>query len=521
MVAATNGAAANGSVGNGAGTDGPRSLPFAVGPGQLPAGGDDLEHFEWREAWYPVQYLRDLDRDRPTPFVLLGRPIVLWWDRAAEVWRAFDDRCPHRLVPLSEGRITDDGLLECPYHGWAFAGDGQCDRIPQAPPDSDACHSPRSCATALPTTERQGLLFVYAGDPRRSDRVAVPTVPRLDEDPDSWVCLDISRDLPYDATTLLENVIDSSHLCFTHHNSVGKRSNAAPMNLSIAESDRQGFRGLWPEGPRKGTLGTQESFFVAPATLWHDLAMHKGGRTMTVVYATPTHRGACRTFARFPFQFPSKVPAFFMRSTPQWLAHLGQNGILEDDQVFLHHQERTLAEWGNFPNFARAFYLPTQADVFVFAFRDWTRRFQSDPFPGDPLPPAQDRRQLLDRYQSHTVHCRSCRTALRRIQTLRTGLAGSAIAALAAAPFLVALGASALGVGATGAIAIAAAAAWWRLGKLERGFIDGRTDPPRNRPEPKSSKAPPAIAAPHAAEPPLKPPAPTNPARAKIGTPQP
>jgi phenylpropionate dioxygenase-like ring-hydroxylating dioxygenase large terminal subunit len=31
----------------------------------------------WRQAWYPVAYLRDLDPRRPTVFTLLGEDLVL------------------------------------------------------------------------------------------------------------------------------------------------------------------------------------------------------------------------------------------------------------------------------------------------------------------------------------------------------------------------------------------------------------------------------------------------------------
>ena len=43
--------------------------------------------------------------------------------------------CPHRLAPLSEGRIDQWGRLQCVYHGWCFNGSGDCKFIPQAPPD--------------------------------------------------------------------------------------------------------------------------------------------------------------------------------------------------------------------------------------------------------------------------------------------------------------------------------------------------------------------------------------------------
>ena len=66
------------------------------------------------------------------PF-FLGQTLVAWWDKSAEQWRVFADRCPHRLAPLSEGRIEPDGNLMCAYHAWKFAGDGSCVALPQAP----------------------------------------------------------------------------------------------------------------------------------------------------------------------------------------------------------------------------------------------------------------------------------------------------------------------------------------------------------------------------------------------------
>ena len=47
--------------------------------------------------------------------------------------KALLDRCPHRNVPLSLGRVTTKGTLECAYHGWRFGGDGTAVHIPQTP----------------------------------------------------------------------------------------------------------------------------------------------------------------------------------------------------------------------------------------------------------------------------------------------------------------------------------------------------------------------------------------------------
>jgi phenylpropionate dioxygenase-like ring-hydroxylating dioxygenase large terminal subunit len=453
----------------------------------IPAGGDDPTRFDWKEVWYPVFYLDDLDRTKPNKFTLLERDLVIWWDRQGECWRAMEDQCPHRLAPLSEGRIAEDGLLECPYHGWAFRGDGTCDRIPQQPAEGLAQESKRACVATLPTTICQGLLFVYAGNPENAARVKVPLIEPMEESPEGWVCLNTFRDLPYDALTLMENVLDNSHVSFTHHRSVGNRANAAPVELEVVEASKQGFQGVWEEGPRKGTLGRQDTFFIAPNLMWHDLTSKQFGRTLTVVYATPIRKGECRLFARFPFKFASKIPATFIKLTPRWYSHLGNNNVLEDDQIFLHYQERYLEAKGGSSNFAKAFYLPTRADAFVTQLRKWVNEFDADPFPGETLSPPLTTEALLDRYHSHTKNCRSCRSALNRIKQIRFAIALVGAMVWIALPLMVLLlnQASVPLVVATTTLSLLVGTGWLWLGRLERQFYTGRAVPLRNLPEKK------------------------------------
>ncbi|MEB3291117.1 MAG: Rieske 2Fe-2S domain-containing protein [Leptolyngbya sp.] len=461
----------------------PSDILMNPAPQGLPAGGPDPSRFDVAEAWYPVAYVEDLDQAHPSRFTLLERGLVIWWDPKASTWRVFEDKCPHRLAPLSEGRINEAGLLECPYHGWAFSGQGTCDHIPQQPADTQAQTSSRACALALPATVKQGLLFVYPGKAENAPQVEVPIIGPVEEEPDGWVMLNTFRDLPYDALTLLENVLDASHIPYTHHKTVGNRENAAPMEMEVLASSKQGFRGLWPEGPRKGKLGTQHTTFIAPGLMYHDLTSQQFGRTLTVVYATPIRKGECRLFARFPFKFSSKLPGFFIQLTPRWFSHLGNNGVLEDDQIFLHIQERELEKAAAKP-YAQACYLPTQADRYVLAYRQWLRDFQADPFLHQPLPPEQTKAALLDRYQSHTQHCTSCRVALRRIQRIRTGLLIASAATWSLIPLTVALAGSlpVWGGALLTGFPLVAGSLWLWLGRLERQFSEGRAVPPRNQP---------------------------------------
>jgi phenylpropionate dioxygenase-like ring-hydroxylating dioxygenase large terminal subunit len=72
--------------------------------------------------FHPILSARKL-RDKPVRVELAGRAYVLFRDAQGRP-AALADACPHRLAPLSAGRVTREGQLECPYHGWLFDADG-------------------------------------------------------------------------------------------------------------------------------------------------------------------------------------------------------------------------------------------------------------------------------------------------------------------------------------------------------------------------------------------------------------
>ena len=293
-----------------------------------------------------------------------------------------------------------------------------------------------------------------------------------------------------DALTLLENVLDVSHVPFTHHRTVGRRENASPVQAELTSFGPEGFTAFWQEGPRRGALGSQTTTFVAPCLMWHDLTAKGFARFLTVVYATPTRRGECRLFARFPFRFSSPIPRLLLGLRPTWLQHIANHTILEDDQVFLHGQERALAQRGGSTAFTKACFLPTAADVYVKALHDWVNRYGGEPFPGQPLPPLLDRRALMDRYGAHTSHCQACSGALRRIRRLRLWFTPVVWMVLLAMLWIHTPGALGLG------LAVAAALLLFerQLGRWESQLLVGDGHPPRNavtrRPKPGAPKRP-------------------------------
>ncbi|KAL6130047.1 hypothetical protein ACLB2K_068428 [Fragaria x ananassa] len=178
------------------------------------------EKFDWYAHWYPLMPVCDLDKRAPHAKKVLGIDVVVWWDRNENAWKVFDDACPHRLAPLSEGRIDQWGRLQCVYHGWCFNGSGDCKFIPQAPADGPPVHtSKKACVGAYPSTVQNGIVWFWPStDPQHKDILAdkkPPYIPEID-DP-TFTCVMGNRDFPYGYEVLVENLMDPAHVPYAHY----------------------------------------------------------------------------------------------------------------------------------------------------------------------------------------------------------------------------------------------------------------------------------------------------------------
>lgn len=94
---------------------------------------------------------------RPLRRVLGTFPYVVFRTPEGSVG-VLEDRCPHRNVPLSDGRCVGE-TIECPYHGWRFGSDGTCRHIPALHAQPKAGHRARS----LPVVVLGGIVFAGWG----------------------------------------------------------------------------------------------------------------------------------------------------------------------------------------------------------------------------------------------------------------------------------------------------------------------------------------------------------------------
>ena len=127
------------------------------------------------DSWLAVAHSREVDR-RPMAVRVADAEIVLFRDRAGVV-RALQDRCCHRRVPLSLGRVTPEGTLQCAYHGWCYDGAGACVAIPQLRPEDRI--PARFAVDAYPVRERYGFVWLWPADQAPRAEHDIPVVPFL------------------------------------------------------------------------------------------------------------------------------------------------------------------------------------------------------------------------------------------------------------------------------------------------------------------------------------------------------
>ena len=173
---------------------------------RVPEGLRSVSELILRSYWHPVATSSEL-RNAPLAASLLGEQIVVW--RTKDKVAAFRDLCIHRGTALSLGWIQDDNLV-CPYHGWTYAPDGNCVRIPSLPAGHAIPAKARATAY-LNVRERYGLVWVCLAEPK----APIPEIAEL-EDPNYHTFFHSTEMWETSAARMIENFIDTSHFPYVH-----------------------------------------------------------------------------------------------------------------------------------------------------------------------------------------------------------------------------------------------------------------------------------------------------------------
>eukprot|EP00798_Chlamydomonas_sp_ICE-L_P018382 gene18380-24852_t len=407
----------------------------------------DSAPFVWARQWWPISPTNVLHEDKPNAATIIGKDLVIWHSKE-QGWVVMEDRCPHRLAPLSEGRIIDDSLA-CSYHGWQFGADGKCQNIPQLKDCSKALCSTRSCALTYPSKVVDGLLFAFLDTSPEGIAHSQASEPLIPEEVISnggfWFMFQNYND----AIHMLEQTLDPTHGNFLHHRmtaTLGIDNHVVMDSSPIGEvSLRKGF--VWEHrGYSKTNKDMKaERIFSPPCTTIAKYEFPGGGPGLAAaIYVIPVVPGTCRTIFKFVSvpkpaaaasdagkegsdaakdQRVNSTPAKkkfslsglikgLLPEQPHWMFY--DYGLSHQDAVILHRQEQIMRKKGltdtSYELFAQ------EADEGIVAINRWFRlagyktMWEREAFKGVSIPQARERTvaELLNPGDAHVQFCKIC-----------------------------------------------------------------------------------------------------------------
>ncbi len=301
------------------------------------------------DDWYVACEVRELGR-KPLAVEMLGLRLVLFRDGAGQA-RALLDRCSHRNVPLSMGRVCD-GQVECPYHGWRFDGAGQCKHVPGLlDEDRDVGVQGRSVPSLL-TRESAGYVWVYstAGATRP---VREPfSMPYANDS--SYTTVTHVQDFEGSVHAVAENALDVPHTAFVHRGLFRSGGEKRSIDVDVRRyPDRIEAEYIGeprPDGvigrvlsPGGGVVRHWDRFFL-PCIAQVEYRLGDDSHVIATTMLTPMAEHKTRMFASVSFRMP--IPGMVIAA----FKPIGLR-ILEQDVRILARQMENIRAFGG-PRYA-------------------------------------------------------------------------------------------------------------------------------------------------------------------------
>jgi phenylpropionate dioxygenase-like ring-hydroxylating dioxygenase large terminal subunit len=178
------------------------------------------------DCWYAVALSAEIGA---APFArrICGRDLVFFRTESGAL-AALEDRCAHRHAPLSLGTVRGNAI-ECAYHGLCYNAEGACVRIP-----GQASIPPRARVEAFAVAERHGWAWLWHGARDKADTARIPHWPWFDHP--RWRDFQLYFHVNAAAQLFVDNLLDLSHVAFTHRRSIGASSAAdaaARLDVSV------------------------------------------------------------------------------------------------------------------------------------------------------------------------------------------------------------------------------------------------------------------------------------------------
>lgn len=269
-----------------------------------------LGEYPFARGWYMIGAASEAS-SKPSAQRFFGKDLVLYRGESGKAYMV-DAYCPHMGAHLAKNNtsyIVLDGeqvqgeSIRCPFHGWRFGTDGQCNHIPY----SENFIPKAAKIRHYPLEERAGILWVWHDPEEQEPDYSLPDFGGHYGEP-GWVewKIDYMGDLPVHPVEIIDNMADMGHFVPIHGATDFQYFANEMMDHVVHQYYSAGHRTLtanpedmlmldtWYEGPgflQSEMQGTFDSFIMIANTpieedkvrAWHGLMVkvHDGSREIT------------------------------------------------------------------------------------------------------------------------------------------------------------------------------------------------------------------------------------------------
>lgn len=282
-----------------------------------------------RNGWYQGAWSDEIDRTLLQRWIV-GRPVLFYRMRGGAV-TALEDRCPHRKYPLSLGKLDPDAdVITCDYHGYRIDGGGRCVGV------AEQSDTPRASVHRFPIVERDGIVWIWPGDPELADPAEIPDTSWL-SDPE-WTHVHGVIPLKARHLLLVENLLDLTHETFLHPSSIGNAAVAATPIDVTAEGNRVSFTRRMT-GIQAPPFYEKSMGLTSPVDRWQDGEFYAPGVFKLAMRLAPTG-------TEDPEGFHMKV-LYGMTPANEYETHdffaLARDYLIDDEELSRFQLEQQLA----------------------------------------------------------------------------------------------------------------------------------------------------------------------------------
>lgn len=234
--------------------------------------------------WYPMATTAELT-DKPLRVRALTQDFVVFRDADGRA-RCLSNTCTHRGGSLAGGKLVD-GNVQCPYHGWQFAGDGRCRRIPSL--GTGASIPGRTRVDSYPVDERYGIVFAFLGDLPEAERPPILAAKEWGEAGWRPTLQNFAIKAYYERS--VENGIDPAHNEYVHdtHGFSGEREDEYRIGDMRMEEAPPWGRGFWHTFKAPPLQGDLKQYRPGEGTLEAGTGYFGTNHVWTYIHPAPNY----------------------------------------------------------------------------------------------------------------------------------------------------------------------------------------------------------------------------------------